>query len=317
MNKGNNRILVVGDIMLDHYLHGNCSRISSEAPVPIIEFQTELWFLGGAANVANNLISLGSEVILCGCVGDDRSAQKLKELLLDKKILDQTVISSDRKTTVKSRVVANNHQLIRIDHEVKVPLSEMEENIILDKIRNISSDCNCIVLSDYNKGVITHSLIQKIVLLARASGIKILVDPKTPPFTKYKGVTVIKPNKKEASIATGIEISDRNSLELACKLIREQTECETVIITLSEQGVAYYEGDEVKIIPTRAQEVFDVTGAGDTFLAGLAYSFVNEKSVHDACEFANYASALVIAKQGCATVSIEEINWMLLSTPET
>ena len=302
------RILVIGDIMLDHYLHGECNRISPEAPVPIFEKKNESWLLGGAGNVSNNLSSFGIEVLLCGFVGHDPNGLKLKKLLAQKNIQDYIISSPWRRTTVKTRVVASNQQLIRIDDEEKSPLTDDEEEMLFDKIQGISLTCNCIILSDYNKGVITKNLVQKIVKLAQASGIKILVDPKTASFSKYEWVNYIKPNRKEASFATGIEIIGRESLTEACKIIKKQSNCDAVIITLSENGVAHYDGNELVVIPTRAQAVFDVTGAGDTFLAGLAYSFVDGKNLHDACEFANYASSLVVAKHGCATVSIHEIN---------
>jgi len=308
MSNKKNTVLVIGDIMLDHYLHGDCNRISPEAPVPIVEFQKEEWLLGGAANVANNLLAMDVEVILCGFIGNDHSSHILKRLLQESNIKDYTIGSDERKTTVKSRIIANNHQLLRVDNEINTPISKFEEKLLLEKIIAITDYCGCILLSDYNKGVITNSLVHEIVQLAAKHQIKILVDPKTPPFSKYKGVNIIKPNRKEASKATDIEITNKESLEAACKSISKQTECETVVITLSEQGVAYFENDTLVVMPTRAQEVFDVTGAGDTFLAGLAHSIVNGNNIHDACEFANYASAIVVAKYGCATVSLDEIK---------
>jgi D-beta-D-heptose 7-phosphate kinase/D-beta-D-heptose 1-phosphate adenosyltransferase len=251
---------------------------------------------------------MGVDVFLSGFIGKDHHNHIFKSLLAKSGVKDLVIESEVRKTTTKSRVIANNHQLIRIDSEIKTPISKLEENLLLEKLSLILESCGCILLSDYNKGVITQSLVEEIVKLASRNKIKILVDPKTPPFSKYKGVNIIKPNKKEASIATGIEINNGASLESACKSIVEQTGCETVVITLSEQGVAYYQNNLIVIIPTRAQEIFDVTGAGDTFLAGLAHSILNGYNIHDACEFANYASAIVVAKYGCATVSLNDIK---------
>lgn len=302
------KILVMGDVILDHYINGSCNRISPEAPVPVIELQDESWVLGGAANVANNLIDLGSEVYLCSIIGDDKNGDLLIELLDQKGIQKQLIKSDLRKTSIKTRVVSGAHHLVRIDSEDKNKISSEDEDKILDMILSIIDNCNCILLSDYNKGLLTDRLIKEVIEIAKTRNIKVLVDPKNPPFSKYSGADLIKPNKKEAFLETGINICDAQSLNDACRSIYSKYPFQTIIITLSEDGVAIFQNQELKIIPTKAKEIFDVTGAGDTFLAALAFGINIGYDIYTACEFANNASAIVISKHGCSTTNFNEIE---------
>jgi D-beta-D-heptose 7-phosphate kinase/D-beta-D-heptose 1-phosphate adenosyltransferase len=311
INDFNKSILVIGDVMLDHYIHGNCERISPEAPVQIVDFVSEKWVLGGAANVANNLIALEKKVSLCGVVGKNDKKDLFDQLISESGIENLLIYSETRKSTIKSRVISNGHQLLRIDNEIKSNISDDDADFIFNKIKNSINNYSLILFSDYNKGVLTRELTQKIINLANEFGIVSIVDPKNPPFSKFEGVTYIKPNRREAILATGVEIVDEISLIDACQKIQNETLCKGVIVTLSEEGVGVFSNGKLDMIPTRAKEVYDVTGAGDTFLAGLAYKLAEYCNLKEACEFANYASAVVVGKQGSATAALKEINLLI------
>jgi D-beta-D-heptose 7-phosphate kinase/D-beta-D-heptose 1-phosphate adenosyltransferase len=304
-------ILVIGDIILDHYLSGITSRISPEAPVPIVDCESEKWVLGGAANVANNLASIGAEVTLVGIVGDDSNGILIKNMMLSKNINDLTFISKKRKTTTKSRIISSNHQLLRIDKEDRYFISDNEETEIFNRILINIKKYNSIIISDYSKGLLTNTLIKKIIEVSKQNNIKVIVDPKTPPFSKYSGAYLIKPNRKEALVETGVDIVDEETLSKAAKKIHEATLCEVVVITLSEGGVGLCEKERSKIIPTKAKEIFDVTGAGDTFIAVLAYAIAIGKTIIESCELSNYASGVVVGKYGCVAIEYNEIESML------
>ncbi len=304
----NKKILVIGDIMLDHYIYCSCERISPEAPVPVANILSEEWILGGAANVANNLIKLGVDVILCGIIGNDYYGTEFINDLKKNNIENLLYKCDNRKTTIKSRVVSGGQHLLRIDREDKFLINETEEDKIVEKIKVKISECNCVIVSDYNKGLLTHSLLSKIFSITKENQLPVLVDPKTPPFIKYFGADIIKPNRKEAQLETGIDLVDDDSIKNACSKLFEKTGIKKIVITLSEDGVAVFENNNLRIIPTEAKEIFDVTGAGDTFIAALSYSIMQNKNLVESCEFANYAAARVISKMGSATTTINEIN---------
>lgn len=302
------KVLIIGDIMLDHYLFGECSRISPEAPVPVVSIKKEEWRLGGAANVANNLVALNANCALIGISGKDYVAQF--GLLLGNNALIKSNLhkSGNRSTIVKSRVLVGGHQMIRLDRETLIPLSEQEENALLKSFYKEINDTDIVLLSDYNKGMLSENVLKAVFKASKALNIPTIVDPKSADFSKYSGTYFIKPNKREAEQATGIEIKDKLSLERASQKITELTGAKTVMTTLSEQGVALYNNGYLQVIPTRARKVFDVTGAGDTYLAAFAYEYVNTKEIISACEFANFAAAVVVAKIGSSTATLEEIN---------
>lgn len=304
-------ILVVGDIILDHYLSGITNRISPEAPVPIVECKEETWVLGGAANVANNLIAIRAKVTLAGIVGDDEYGVLVKNLVKSKGINDLICTSKNRKTTTKTRIISCNHQLLRIDKEDNYPILKTEESELFNNISLNIRNYDSIIISDYNKGLLTNMLIKKIIELSKKNNIKVIIDPKEPPFIKYSGAYLIKPNKIEALFETGVNIVDENTFSLAAKQIQETTSCEVVVITLSEYGVGLYNQNFNKILPTKAKDIFDVTGAGDTFIAVLVYAITKGKSVIESCEIANYASGIVIGKHGCVAIEYKEIKSML------
>lgn len=307
LNHNSKKVLVIGDVMVDHYMHCKCDRISPEAPVPVACLQNDEFILGGAANVANNLVKLGLEVILCGVIGNDSQGTKFNDLLYNNNIGNLLLQSNNRRTTIKSRVVSSGHQLLRIDREDNFLISKYEEDQILDKVESIISQCNSIIISDYDKGLLTDDLLKKIMLIANSFSLPVLIDPKTPPFVKYAGAEIIKPNRREAFLETGIDLVDTNSIKRACSIIFENTRIPKIIITLSEGGVAVFENEVLTIIPTKSKEVFDVTGAGDTFLAALTSRYIEKRELIPSAEFANYAAACVISKMGSATTSVHEI----------
>ena len=299
------RIAVIGDFMIDHYLWGKSNRISPEAPVPVVEVIKEEDRLGGAGNVVNNLLSLGANVIISTVLGNE-SERMLK--LLQNVDTEGVFIDNDRKTIVKSRVIASNHQVIRYDKETKNNISKDDEEKILNFLKSKIDEIDLILLSDYNKGVLTKSLTQSIIDLANQNNKKLIIDPKDN-FDKYKNAYMIKPNKKELSIATNIEINTKEDLIKAGWELKEKLNLKYLLVTLSEDGMALF-GDKFIQIPTLAKEVYDVTGAGDTVLASLGYFLSKNEDLIEAMHFANAAAAVVVSKVGSATATIDEILQM-------
>lgn len=302
------KILVVGDLMLDHYILGDCSRISPEAPVQVVEVKREQNRLGGACNVAHNLIALGAEVELCGVIGEDRAGEVLlsnaKELGIGVELIYK---DTQRQTTQKSRILVSNQQILRVDRENKEELDSEVLEQMFDLIASRIDEFDGVILSDYGKGVLGEEMTQRLIALANQSQKIILCDPKGSDYSKYKNATLLTPNKKEAREATGIEIDDREKLLLALKSLKTQCNLTYPLITLSEDGIGILEKESLEVFPTLAQEVYDVTGAGDTVIASLCYSLSQGKSIQEACKFANLAAAVVVAKVGSATATQEEI----------
>lgn len=301
-------ILVIGDLMLDHYLWGSCERISPEAPVQVVDIAKETTVLGGAGNVINNLNALGASVSVSSVIGDDENGiellNMLKEIEVDTKNI---IIQEKRKTSKKSRVIAVSQQVLRYDNESKEDIEESSVINILDSLQNKISEYDIVILSDYGKGILTTELCAGIIELAKKHNVKVLVDPKGSDFTKYKGAYLLTPNKKEAILATNIIIDDEISLEKA--LIKMKNECDLglALVTLSEDGIATFD-NKLKKFPTVAKEVFDVTGAGDTVIASIAFALSAKKSLEEVIRFANLAAGVVVGKIGSATVSIDEIE---------
>lgn len=304
-------ILVIGDLILDHYIWGSCERISPEAPVQVIDVKKESLNLGGACNVASNLIGLDSNVWICGVAGEDEAGSTLKAELEKLGIYtDGIFFHANRPTTQKSRIIAGHQQVVRVDREDKTQISKEAKAFIYHFTQSLILDSNiaCIVLSDYQKGVLGAELTQQLISLAKSKGIKILADPKGRDYTKYKGATLLTPNKKEATEATGIAICNEESLKQALLCLQNLCDLEISLITLSEDGIAFIKNDDVvKKIPTIAREVFDVTGAGDTVIASLAYMLALREPISQSVYFANAAAAVVVSKLGSATASKQEI----------
>lgn len=299
-------ILVVGDLMIDHYLWGSCDRISPEAPVGVVEIKKESQVLGGAGNVINNLVSLGAKVSASSIIGDDENGNELLGMLENIGV-DTSLIFRQygRKTSKKSRIIASNQQVLRYDKESKDEIDKLSEDKIIKALRDATYDI--IVLSDYAKGVLSATLTQAIIKLGNEKNIKVLVDPKGSDYAKYRGAYLLTPNKKEASIASKVDIKDEHSLKEALLKLKQECDLGVSLITLSEDGIATYD-DKLEVFPTVAKEVFDVTGAGDTVIASIAFAQSFGLSVAKTCQFANLAAGVVVGKIGSATTTIEEIE---------
>jgi rfaE bifunctional protein kinase chain/domain len=303
------KILVVGDIMMDRFIFGKVSRISPEAPVPVVVVEKETFLLGGAANVVNNIHSLGGRVSLCGVVGDDEMGQKILHSLNEIGIGTHGVfVEKGRQTTAKTRIFAHQQQVVRIDREMtddlKVPTSQNLLKFLKENLKGFDG----IILSDYGKGMLTRDLIWAILSRAREAKQFIMVDPKLKNFFFYRGATVVTPNTAEAGAALGIPIHDLSSLKKVGRMLLKRMRCEVLVITRSEEGMAIFEPhQEPFLVPTIAKEVYDVTGAGDTVIGTMALALSIGAKVKDAAKLANYAAGIVVGKRGTATVTREEL----------
>ncbi|MDR3696211.1 D-glycero-beta-D-manno-heptose-7-phosphate kinase [Mucilaginibacter sp.] len=302
-------VLVIGDLMVDHYIWGSATRLSPEAPVPVVNVKKESTTLGGAGNVVQNLVALGANVAVAGVIGTDVSGKQLIEILESEGVKTATIIADhSRTTTVKTRVLVGSHQLVRVDREVTEAVSaELEEELLAGIIANIDG-ADIVLLSDYNKGLFAPGLTQRIIKIANERQKKVVIDPKGLNYEKYKGAYIIKPNRKELAEAAKTEkISNLADLENAAKTIFIQTGTDYLIVTLSEEGMAIITEKSSKLMPVKATEVFDVTGAGDTVIAVIAYFTALGLSVEEACELANHAAANVVRHVGSATTTVDEI----------
>jgi len=301
-------IAVIGDLMIDEYIWGACERISPEAPVQVVSVKRESAVLGGAGNVLSNLVSLDAQVSLYSVIGDDSNASLLQELITKLKLIHTTLITeSHRVTTKKSRVIASGQQVLRFDDETTDAIALGSQIKVFEALQKNLSSYDAILLSDYGKGVLTPNLCADIISHANALNIPVLVDPKGLDYSKYKGATLLTPNKKEASLASHIDIKDAHSLSQALHFFKDSLDLKYALITLSEDGIGLLDSS-VKNIPTVAREVFDVTGAGDTVLASLGVALASGMNIVSACEFANKAAAVVVAKVGSATATLNEVE---------
>jgi len=301
------KLLVIGDLMIDHYLWGSCERISPEAPVQVINVNNESILLGGAGNVVNNLKALGANVDVISIVGECDISDELKGLLDDIEVDTKYMfIQQDRIISKKSRIIASQQQVARYDRESTVEINNKSHNHILDTFTKIIANYDIVLLSDYGKGILTNKLTQSLINVANKYGKKVLIDPKGADYSKYKGAYLLTPNLKEASEATKINIIDDTSLNQAIIQLKSKFDLDISLITLSDKGVAVYD-DEFRIHPTFTREVFDVTGAGDTVLASLGFALACDLNIDEAIEFSNFAAGVVVAKIGSATASLNEI----------
>ena len=301
------KLLVIGDLMIDEYLWGSCERISPEAPVQVINIESESSVLGGAGNVVNNLKKLGAKVDIISVIGDCDTSKDLKKLLSDIEINTKYLITQkNRISSKKSRIIASQQQVIRYDRESSDEINLESQNSIIQTLNEIVKNYQVILLSDYGKGVLSYELTQSIINIAKKHGIKILIDPKGIDYLKYKGAYALTPNKKEASEATNINIKDDASLNKAIIQLKSICELDVSLITLSENGIAIYD-HELRTHPTTAKEVFDVTGAGDTILASLGFAIANGLDIDESVQFSNLAAGVVVSKIGSATATLNEI----------
>jgi D-beta-D-heptose 7-phosphate kinase/D-beta-D-heptose 1-phosphate adenosyltransferase len=302
------KVAVFGDLILDHYLIGTSTRLSPEAPVPVVNVIENKYLLGGACNVVRNLRAFGVEVSVFGTLGNDVEGDIVLSLLNEIKADINGIFRSDRQTTVKTRVQVGNQQIVRLDREItKFIDQDIVESIICEFLLNIGN-YNIILLSDYSKGFLSDSMIDKIIEVANYKGITIIVDPKGVNFRRYEGVHFLTPNKVEAELATGIRIEDENSLKSVLNSIKELINSNVGIVTLGAEGIAFSDDDGVTVFPALASEVYDVTGAGDTVISALAYGLCNNWSLKESVIFANKAASIVVRKLGSATASLDEIN---------
>jgi len=302
-------VLVIGDLILDEFLWGDVSRISPEAPVPVVWVKRESFMPGGASNVANNLRSLNANTFITGVVGDDERGAILKGEL-DQKLIDTRGIITDgsRPTILKTRVVAHHQQVVRIDKENINPLGDAVISRIIDYTKSVIDKIDAVIIEDYGKGVVTPGLLKEIVPLARKKKKIISVDPKEENLKYYKGISLITPNNHEASKAVGFEIKDAATLKKAGIAMLKKFNCRIALITLGENGMAVFQKDRpMKHIPTVAQEVFDVSGAGDTVIACYTLALASGADPVQAAHIANCAAGIVVGKVGIAVVSPAEL----------
>jgi D-glycero-beta-D-manno-heptose-7-phosphate kinase len=297
-------VLVVGDVMLDRYMWGRVSRISPEAPVPVVEIERESFMLGGAANVSQNVRSLGARVIPVGVIGSDPEGVILGRLFTELGFpTDGLVTDPDRPTTLKTRILAHHQHVVRTDREARMPISPNVESRVIEFIETKIAGLDAVILEDYNKGLLSPGLIDRIVRRASRAGKPVFVDPKSEHFFDYRGVTLFKPNRKEASEQLGFELKSDESLRKALKILIERLECAAALITLGEDGMVLQErGGEFRKVPTRAVAVADVSGAGDTVIAAMAVSMAAGASFEEAAVIANHAAGHVCGEVGVVPV---------------
>jgi D-beta-D-heptose 7-phosphate kinase/D-beta-D-heptose 1-phosphate adenosyltransferase len=302
-------VLVVGDLMVDQFIWGNVKRISPEAPVPVVEVAEENLQLGGSANVAHNISSLGGKVYVAGTIGRDEMGKVLIHKMREKGMFtDGIIVEQDRPTSVKTRIIAHNQQVVRFDRENKSDISKSTLLLMLEYIRSCLPKIQAIIISDYCKGVVTKKLIKKLLEIA-PSDIFIAVDPKIGHFDYYHGVSLITPNLNEASFGSGINIEDEKSLVKAGKMLQEKYHFKTILITRGHEGMSLFEKTgKITHIPTYAQNVYDVTGAGDTVIAAFTLHYSAVSKYKEAAIFANHAAGIVVGEVGTAVVTIDKIR---------
>lgn len=310
------RIAILGDVMMDAYVIGSVTRISPEAPVPIVSLSKKENRLGGAANVALNIVSLGAEAIICSVVGDDSEGEELIQIFDKEKVNSSGVVrSKQRKTTVKTRIIGNNQQLLRVDSEQIDPISTEEENQLIQKVAElIQTGIDALIFEDYNKGVLTERVISEVLLLCKAANIPTTVDPKRDNFFAYKGVTLFKPNLKELKEGLNVhfDIANKEAFETAVNQLEENLQNENTFITLSEHGVFIKSISEKIYIPAHIRTIADVSGAGDTVISVATLCLAVGLPIEKIAAYANLAGGLVCEKSGVVSIEkdqlIEEIQ---------
>lgn len=310
------KIAVVGDVMLDAYLRGGVHRVSPEAPVPIVSLEKEEDRLGGAANVALNLVALGAEAIICSVIGNDRDGNRLIEIMEDQGISAEGIVQSvDRKTTVKTRVIGNNQQLLRIDSEQTDDINETEQQLIVERIELlIKSGIDALIFEDYNKGVLTENVIQQLITICTKNEILTTVDPKKKNFLAYQGVTLFKPNLKELKEGLDVQFSmhDKVDFEAAVNQLEGRLKNKITFITLSELGVFIKDAVDKKYVPAHVRNISDVSGAGDTVISVATLCLTIGLPIQEIAEIANLAGGLVCEKSGVVSIELEQLKAELI-----
>ena len=308
-NAEGKKIAVIGDIMLDRYLWGSVSRISPEAPVPVVVIEEESERLGGAANVANNINSLGGTPLLYGIIGDDASGDTIKKIIKKRSYSPNgIVVDKNRQTSVKTRVIAHNQHVVRIDRESNEEIDPKIEEKIKKQIKNDFSDFDAVIIEDYNKGFLTRNIIKLIIDSALERDIVITVDPKLENFFEYKGVTVFKPNLKETQASLGFSVNTEDRFEIAGKMLLDRLDCKYVLITRGEKGMTLFgDGRRLNNVETKALDVHDVSGAGDTVISTLTLFLAAGADIMEAATMANYAAGIVCGEVGIVPIEKEKL----------
>lgn len=302
--------------MLDRYYWGSVARISPEAPVPVVEVESESARLGGAANVANNIASLGGIPLMIGVIGQDDAGQALRSIIKESGLpIDGVLVDASRPTTVKTRVIAHHQHVVRVDKEVKEDIGEGIQEKILHVLKHHIDGLDAVIIEDYNKGVVVKSLIRELVEFARRKGKSITVDPKFHNFFEYKQVTVFKPNRKETEEALGVRLHDQHSVELAGQTLVKRLQAESVLLTLGERGMSLFERDGATThVPTAARKVADVSGAGDTVISTLTMALAAGASIKEASTLANFAGGVVCGEVGIVPIERTALYQTVLDT---
>jgi rfaE bifunctional protein kinase chain/domain len=303
-------IVVLGDVMLDEFIWGEVTRISPEAPVPVVDIRRESTHLGGAANVLANLLALGAKASVIGVVGDDFAGERIRSSVRDKSAQQtdgELVLDPSRPTTIKTRIIAQNQMVVRTDRELRTPVNGETENRIISAVKAALETAQALVVSDYDKGVVTPRILAE-VLPAAYGRMPVLIDPKMRNFDAYRPATLVTPNHHEALRIAGLEEDSDNTLRRAAQIIHTRLGCDAVLITRGDRGMMLVEGDSDPVnVETAAREVFDVTGAGDTVIAALGAALAAGATMAEAAVLANHAAGIVVGKLGTATASAKEV----------
>ena len=302
-----NTIVIVGDVMLDEFIWGKVQRISPEAPVPVVEVLDETYHMGGSANVAANIRGLEGTPIPIGVLGRDSASDRVLDLLKQSGIEVSGLVRDDRPTTLKTRIIAQNQQVVRTDRESRKALSPQVNADLASAFLRHLPQAKAVIVSDYDKGVVNRELLSAILPNARSAGVPVFLDPKVPHADYYRPITLITPNQREAELLTGTAIEDERGLEDAGRRLLGKFECEYALITRGEEGMSLFSGSGSRHLPTFAREVFDVTGAGDTVIATLALARAGGATMEESAILANHAAGIVVGKVGIATVSQSEL----------
>jgi len=303
-------IVVLGDVMLDEFIWGDVTRVSPEAPVPVVDIRRESTHLGGAANVLANLLALGAKASVIGVVGDDLAGERIRSSVRARNALQKDgviILDKSRPTTIKTRIIAQNQMVVRADREHRTPVNLETEDQIISAVKSALETADALVVSDYDKGVVTPRILAE-VLPAAYGCMPVLIDPKTRNFNAYRPASLITPNHHEALRIAGLEEESDDNLRNAARMIRACLGCDAVLITRGNRGMMLVEGDGDPVnVETAAREVFDVTGAGDTVLAALGAALAGGASMSEAAVLANHAAGIVVGKLGTATASAREV----------
>ena len=304
------KIVVLGDVMLDEFVWGDVTRISPEAPVPVVDIRRQSVHLGGAANVLANVVALGAKACVIGVIGNDAAGERLRARLKEVSPLqpdDYLVVDDQRPSTTKTRIIAHNQLVVRADRELRSPVNGRTEKSIVDSLNQALKDADAFVVSDYDKGVVTPTILGEILPAAYAR-LPVLIDPKIRNFPHYSPASLITPNHHEALRMTNLETDSDEGLHDAARAIREKLGCDAVLITRGDRGIMLLEGENDPVfVATAAREVYDVTGAGDTVIATLAAALGAGATMLEAANLANHAAGIVVGKVGTATASADEL----------